>query len=329
MKHWRIAVCMLLGCLVWTVPAAFAEARSPAGAPAQRAVLVTGASSGIGRMIAETLAARGFFVFAGARKPADIEALSRIDNIQGIRLDVTEQAEVDAAVEAIRASGRGLYGLVNNAGVLITGPAAEVGVEQVRWLFDVNVFGMYRVTQAFLPQILERHGRIINVGSIAGNIGIRFLGPYSMSKHAVEAYTDALASELAPFGVHVGVVAPGDYASQLWKSDFARARAKGVVGDDSPYAQAYRDWIDRVAAMELEEPTAVAETVLHALSVDQPRRRYLVVPNKGEMAWVTGSAVRRLAEINHGHPFSYSAEELTGLLEASMQALSAAREGAD
>jgi NAD(P)-dependent dehydrogenase (short-subunit alcohol dehydrogenase family) len=316
MKSIRAAGLFLMLCwLGMIVPLSAADNESMSGS---KAVLVTGASSGIGRRIAETLAANDYFVFAGARKPEDIEALSEIPNIQGIRLDVTVQSDIDAAVDKVRKAGRGLHGLVNNAGVLITGPSTEVDVERVKWLFDVNVFGVYRVTQAFAPLIIESKGRITMIGSIAGNIGIEFLGPYSMSKHAIEGYTDALASEMERFGVYVSVVAPGDFASNIWKSDIARAKAKEIVGEASPYAADYHRWIDIVAEMELKEPVEVAEAVQHALSADQPRRRYLVVPNEQEMAWVTGSAVQRLVELNEGHPFSYSEEELTNLIRSSI-----------
>lgn len=292
----------------------------------QKAILVTGASSGIGRAIAETLAANGYYVYAGARKKQDLEALDSIENMQSIRLDVTVQEEIDAAVATVMEEGRGLYGLVNNAGVLITGPSAEVGIDKVRWLFDVNVFGVYRVTQAFAPLIIESRGRIVNMGSIAGNIGIEFLGPYSMSKHAIEAYTDALAAEMQRFGVHVSVIAPGDYASRIWKGDIARAREAEIVDDDSPYAEDYQAWIELVAGMELKEPDEVAETALEVFSASNPLRRYLVVPNEGEMAWVTGSAIDRLAELNGHHAHSYSQEALTEMLHKAIAEHAARRE---
>ena len=285
---------------------------------ARKAVLVTGASSGIGRKIAESLAADCYFVYAGARKKTDLDSLDAIDNIRSVRLDVTVQEEIDGAVRQIREEGRRLYALINNAGVLITGPSAEVDVERVRWLFDVNVFGVYRVTQAFAPLIVENRGRILNIGSIAGNIGIRFLGPYSMSKHAIEAYSDALAAELAPFGVHVSVIAPGDYASNIWADDMEKAKLSEVVRDDSPYAAEYRAWIDFVANMETKEPDEVADTVLSALAADTPSRRYLVVPDEGEMAWVMGSAMKRLAELNGSHAHSYSQTELTEMLHRAL-----------
>ena len=279
-----------------------------------KSVLVTGASSGIGRRIAETLAANGYFVYAGARKPADMDALNRLENVRAIRLDVTRQDEIDAAVETVRSEGRGLYAVVNNAGVLITGPSTEIGVDQVEWLFDVNVLGVYRVTQTFAPLIIESRGRIVNIGSIAGSIGIEFLGAYSMSKHAIEAYTDSLAKELSRFGVHVSIVAPGDYETNIWKDDIAKARMAGVVDDNSPYAEDYRAWIEVVASLELKKPDEVADTVLDALSVETPARRYLVVPDEGEMAWVMGSIIERVAEMNHGHPHTYSEEELSEML---------------
>lgn len=307
---------LVIFCLGITAPLYAADNDSTGGT--SKAVLVTGASSGIGLHIAETLAANGYFVFAGARKLEDIAALNKVPNVQGIRLDVTVQSEIDAAVATVRKSGKGLYGLVNNAGVLITGPSIEVDVENVKWLFDVNVFGVYRVTQAFAPLIIEGKGRIAMIGSIAGNIGIEFLGPYSMSKHAIEGYTDALASEMERFGVHVSVVAAGDYASNIWKNDIARAKAKEIVSPDSPYAEDYHRWIDFVASAEFGEPIAVADAVRDALSAEQPKRRYLVVPNAEEMAWVTSSAVRRLAELNGDHEFSYSTEELTNLIRSSI-----------
>jgi NAD(P)-dependent dehydrogenase (short-subunit alcohol dehydrogenase family) len=293
---------------------------------ARKAVLVTGASSGIGRKIAESLAEDCYFVYAGARKKEDLDALDAIENIQSIRLDVTIQEEIDAAVRKVRTGGRGLYALINNAGVLITGPSAEVEVEQVQWLFDVNVFGVYRVTRAFVPLIVESRGRILNIGSIAGNIGIRFLGPYSMTKHAIEAYTDALAAELAPFGVHVSVIAPGDYASNIWAKDIAKAKLSESVSKDSPYAAEYLAWIDVVANMEVKEPDEVADTVLGALSTDAPSRRYLVVPNEGEMAWVMGSAIKRLAELNGDHAHSYSKDELTEMLHSALDEQSSPEE---
>jgi len=318
MKFIRVFVGLLVPLLSAFHTVDAATASESGGSLNQRAVLVTGASSGIGRSIAETLAANGYFVYAGARKKADLDALNRIKNMRSIRLDVTSQSDVEAAVGTIRKEGRGLYGLVNNAGVLITGPSAEISVDRVESLFAVNVFGVYRVTQAFIPLVVASGGRIVNIGSVAGSIGIRFLGPYSMSKHAIEAYTDALAAELQPLGVRVSIIDPGDYATEIWTTDQARAKRSEVVSEKSPFYTDYMAWMDAVAALRLGPPTEVATVALQALSSPEPARRYLVVPNAEEMAWVTGSVIERLAEMNAGHAHSYSEQELTDMLRAAM-----------
>ena len=181
----------------------------------QKAVLVTGATSGIGLRITEELAANGYFVYAGARKQDDMDRLNRMENVEAVRLDVTVQDDIDAAVRQIRDAGRGLYGLVNNAGVFIGGPVTDVEIEETIWLFDVNVFGVYRVTQAFAPMIIEQKGRITTVSSISGVGSSTFFSQYSMSKHAVEAFTDSLALEMARFDVEVSVIEPGNYDSKI------------------------------------------------------------------------------------------------------------------
>ena len=130
-------------------------ARAQAGEQArQKAVLVTGASSGIGRRITEVLAAEGHFVYAGARKEADLAELDRIDNVEAVRLDVTSQADIDAAVARIAGAGRGLYGIVNNAGVAVFSPMNETPETDIDFVFDVNVYGPYRINRAFAPLLV-------------------------------------------------------------------------------------------------------------------------------------------------------------------------------
>ena len=196
----NVLCAVFVSMIILSLPGSFAFAADQEKS-AQKAVLVTGASTGIGRKIAENLAASGHFVYAGARKQKDLDALNAIENIQAIRLDVTIQAEIDAAVQTVRDGGRGLHGLINNAGIFIGGPLIEVDVDELHWLMDVNVYGVYRVTQAFAPLIIESKGRIATIGSISGILSGQFSGQYSMSKHAIEAYTDTLAIEMAKFGV--------------------------------------------------------------------------------------------------------------------------------
>ena len=318
LKQLTLILC-LASIVILTAPQA-ANASRVEVAESQQAILVTGASSGIGRKIAEVLAENGYFVYAGARKQQDLDALNAIENVQALRLDVTKQSEIDAAVAEVRKTGRGLYGLVNNAGVILVGPSIEVDVDDVEWLFDVNVLGVYRVTQAFAPLIIESKGRITTIGSVAGSIGIGFLGPYSMSKHAIEAYTDSLAAEMQRFGVEVSVIEPGNYSSKIWNSYIEQAETEGLVPAGSPYAEDIAKWIQSVAALESKEPDAVADATLHALFSSNPKRRYLVVPNEGEAGWTIGSVVRRLAELNAEHDFSYSEEELIEMLKGAMAA---------
>jgi NAD(P)-dependent dehydrogenase (short-subunit alcohol dehydrogenase family) len=249
---------------------------------AQQAVLVTGASSGIGLQITKTLADNGYLVYAGARKEDDLKRLEAMDNVESVRLDVTKQAEIDAAVKTIEAKGRGLYGLVNNAGIVVLGPLIEVPIEELQWQFDVNVYGPYRVTQAFAPLIIASKGRISTTGSISGILSGDMFGHYSMSKHAIEAYTDSLASEMARFEVQVSVIEPGNYKSNIGENFAKRFASKDYLPEGSAYASDLEQLMSRMsAAGEQKEPIAVADAVLHALSAEKPKRRYMVTPNKG------------------------------------------------
>ncbi|MCL7965525.1 MAG: SDR family NAD(P)-dependent oxidoreductase, partial [marine benthic group bacterium] len=149
----------------------------------------------------EVLSQNGFFVYAGARKPEDLARLDAMENVRSVRLDVTIPGEIDAAVEFVRSEGRGLYGLINNAGIAVMNPLIEAPEEEMDFIIDVNLLGPYRVTSAFADLLIESEGRVMNVSSIAGILTGPYSGAYSMTKHGVEAYTDALAAELEQFGV--------------------------------------------------------------------------------------------------------------------------------
>ena len=285
----------------------------------QRAVLVTGASSGIGRATAELLASRGFFVYAGARKAEDIEALNAIDNIRAVRLDVTIQEEIDAAVETIRAEGRGLYGLINNAGVAVLAPLIEVDEGELEFQMDVNVMGPYRVTKAFAPMIIESQGRISTTGSLSGFVTWPMGGPYTMSKHAIEAFADVLAIEMSRFGVHVSVVEPGNYDSRIYANLMQRMEDRGYTTEGS----LYKEQLDGMLATaesgrEAPQPDQVAEAFFHAMSDPEPKSRYLVVPVQGEAEVTIRAALRRLVQINEGHAFSYDRDELVRMLDEAL-----------
>ncbi|NIV18718.1 MAG: SDR family NAD(P)-dependent oxidoreductase [Woeseiaceae bacterium] len=288
----------------------------------QKAVLVTGASSGIGRNIAEHLAAKGYFVYAGARKERDIAELNAIDNIQAVRLDVTIQNDIDAAVGTIRAGGKGLYGLVNNAGVLNLGPLTKVDEDDIDFLFDVNIYGVYRVTKAFAPMLIENQGRITTTGSISGFISGANGGVYSMSKFAMEAFTDSLAAELEPQGVEVSIVEPGSFKSGIMRTMAERSLKKAEAAGEEITAEQRRRAEGMIAAGESRpEPDAVAAAVEDALFSATPKRRYMVTPDEAQARVTLQHALRRIAELNHDHQFSYSRDELVNMLDEALEAL--------
>lgn len=287
-----------------------------------KSILITGASTGIGRNLAETLAENGYHVYAGARKDKDLEALNAIDNVTAVRLDVTRQDEVDAAVAMIREKGTGLYALVNNAGVGSgsSGPVVETAIEHQTFIYTVNVEGVYRTTQAFAPLIIESRGRIVTTGSIAGTISaLRGFSAYSGSKHWIEAYTDTLATEMAPHGVQVSVVAPGSYKSNIRRNSAIR-RHEQTIAAGGEVTEEMKKAYEATAARELsyKEPDEVSTAFMHALFDDDPLRRYMVVPNMDEQAFTIRTKVTELVQLNEWGPYSYSRDQLVALLDEAL-----------
>lgn len=290
--------------LLLLVASAVASAQAPVSpAPeAQKAVLVTGASTGIGRKITERLASEGYFVYAGARKDSDLAELDAIENVQAVRLDVTKPDEIAAAIKTITEAKRGLHGLVNNAGVAVSGPMMQSKDEDFQYVMDVNVYGPYRITKAFAPLIIESKGRITTISSISGILSGPTLGIYSMSKHAMEAFGDSLAGELAPLGVSVSLVEPGNFNSEIGATLVKRMGVSSPLADRSRYP----------------EPDAVAEAVQHALFDPKPKRRYMVVPAQNEAEITIRKAIEELVQLNQGHPHSYDRDTLVKMLDEAL-----------
>ncbi|MBO6574409.1 MAG: SDR family oxidoreductase [Rhodothermales bacterium] len=285
-------------------------------AQAQQTVLVTGASSGIGLRMTEVLSENGFHVYAGARKQEDLDRLDAMENVTAIRLDVTIQEDIDAAADRVRAEGRGLFGLINNAGVAVVGPLIEMPEEDLDFQLDVNVFGPYRVTQAFGDLIIESEGRIMNTSSISGILSGGFLGAYSMSKHAVEAYTDALAAEMGVFGVSVAAVEPGNYKSRIIQTMVERMEAAGYTAENSRYDRSmYEVFGGPRDRSNFQEPDDVALAALDFMTSDTPQRRYMVVPNQREAQITIMQIMREMVQLNENHQFSYSRDELVEMLD--------------
>lgn len=248
------------------------------------AVLVTGASTGIGAACALELDRQGFTVFAGVRKTSDADRLrsGASSRLEPIALDVTDADQIVAAISQIgaRVGSAGLAGLVNNAGVAGGGPLEVVPLAEVRRLFEVNVFGLLAVTQAAIPLLRKARGRIVNIGSIAGKTVTPFVAPYSMSKFAVEALTDGLRLELAPEGIEVVVIEPGAVRTPIWQKGLdALASATPMPPDAEARYGAKLRFLGKL--LELNDrrgvlPEAVVDAVVDALRAERPRTRYLV-----------------------------------------------------
>jgi len=297
----------------------YSLATEPVMAGEQKAVLITGASTGIGRNMAERLAGEGYFVYAGARKDKDLAELDALENTKAVRLDVTRQEDIDAAVALITEEGRGLWGLVNNAGVGTGGPGAEISDADMDFVFDINVMGVVRVTRAFLPLIVDSKGRVVTTGSVAG-IGS---GPgssvYSMTKHAVEAFTDSLAAEMAPVGVQVSVIEPGSYKSRIRRNAIGRFM-QGIEAADQEVPEEMRAQAQQLAEQEvaLDEPDDVSTALVHALSADTAQRRYLVTPTDAQAERTVRALVRELAELNQWEQRHFTRDELVQMLDEAL-----------
>ena len=318
----RSTVRLTIGAFLLLVLHIFVSAAIAVESPAQKAVLVTGASTGIGRNIDDRLASEGYFVYAGARKDKDIKALSAIENIQGVRLDVTIQADIDAAVTTVAAGGLGLYGIVNNAGVGVMGLLAETDESELDFVFDVNVYGPYRIVKAFAPMIIDSKGRISNISSMAGIFSPPTYGVYSMSKHALESFTDSLAFEMGTVGVRLSVVEPGPYNSKAVASMCKRRNEQ----DYDPTSSLFPELAQELAALctgdsnyRYPEPDAVADAVLHALFSEHPNERYLAVTDQRHAEAMIRDLFKNLLEVNsNGHSFGFSRDELVMMLDEEL-----------
>lgn len=250
-----------------------------------KSVVITGASTGIGAACALHLDQLGWRVFAGVRKQADAETLraQASSRLTAISLDVTDTLSISTAASAVAgAVGEGgLAGLVNNAGIAVPGPIEFLPLPDLRQQLEINVVGQVAVTQAFLPLIRVARGRIINMGSIAGRMATPFTGAYGASKFALEALTDALRLELAPWGISVSIIEPGAVATPIW--DKSAKTAEALLRSVAPEALVlYAEAIEALkkAATQAERgavaPIEVARAVAHALMAAKPRTRYVI-----------------------------------------------------
>jgi NAD(P)-dependent dehydrogenase (short-subunit alcohol dehydrogenase family) len=230
-------------------------------------VLITGASSGFGRLLAALLARRGHTVFGTSRFAA------AATDFTVVPLDVRDDESVAACVNAVRQGGGDIEVLVNNAGYVHEGPLEELSVEDIKAIFETNFFGAVRMVNAVLPSMrARRRGRIINVSSLTGVIPLPFMGAYAASKHALEAYSESLRHELMPLGIHVSLVEPGYFKTGI---SSRKLRTAGTIPDyDEPRRRMY-------AAIAREEarspaPAPVADLLVRIIEARRPRLRHVI-----------------------------------------------------
>lgn len=246
-------------------------------------ILVTGASSGIGLATAVYLAECGFQVFAtmrdlNRRRRLDAEVARRGVQLEVLQLDVTDESNITTAVHTIVDRAGGIYGLVNNAGIVLRGYFEDLSDAEIRQVFETNVFGTMAVTRAVLPYMRVAHqGRIVIITSVGGRIGSAAVSAYCASKFALEGFAESLAQEVQPFGIRVVLVEPAIIKTEVWNAN--RGIAKGALNAGSPYYAWFcksEQLADRLVESSPTQPIHAAQTVHRALTVRRPRLRYVV-----------------------------------------------------
>jgi NAD(P)-dependent dehydrogenase (short-subunit alcohol dehydrogenase family) len=252
-------------------------------------VVVTGASTGIGFSACQVLIQRGFRVFGSVRTQADADRLKKQlgTDYTPLIFDVTDPESVSkAAAEVKHAAGeKRLAGLVNNAGIAVTGPLAYLPLERFRLQLEVNLLGVHTVTQAFLPLLGTEPnrtggpGRIVNISSVSGRLAVPFLGAYAASKFGLEGYSDSLRRELMLFGIKVILIEPGAVVTPIWD------KAEGIVVQqfpNTPYDRSLRLFAEQAMkeAKSGFQPEKVGELIWRVLTIRRPRARYAIVPNR-------------------------------------------------
>jgi NAD(P)-dependent dehydrogenase (short-subunit alcohol dehydrogenase family) len=246
-------------------------------------ILITGASTGLGKEMALYLAERGFRVYGTTRderQADDLRAAARARNadLRVLPLDVTNQESIDAAVKTIIAESGGIYGVINNAGIGLRGYFEDLTAEEIHKLFEANVFGVMAVTKAVLPYMRQaRRGRVILISSVGGRIGALSVTAYCSTKFAIEGFGESLFQELAPLGIRVVLIEPGIIKTERWSTN--RGTAKNAMNPDSPYyawfMQSEKE-SDELVKAQTAVPADVAAVVHQALIAERPKLRYMI-----------------------------------------------------
>ena len=252
-------------------------------------VVVTGVSTGIGWAITKTLTSHGYHVFGSVRKQADADRLAKEfgASFTPLLFDVTDETAVHEAAKAVRQklNGQTLFGLVNNAGVAVPGPLLHLPIAELRNQLEINVIGQAIVTQAFAPllgadrKLQGKPGRIINISSVAGKMAMPFVGPYAMSKHALEAFSESLRRELMLYGIDVIIIGPGSIVTPIWDKAQELDISPFLNTDYGKVLNKFREFmVSRgKAGLPVE---SMGELTLHVLTTPKPKTRYTIVAGK-------------------------------------------------
>ena len=250
-----------------------------------KTIVITGASTGIGKACALHLDKLGYQVFAGVRTETDALSLqdASSDRLTTFYIDIAKSESILSATNMLKSTLKsvGLDGLINNAGIVVAGPLEFVPIDSLRSQLEINVIGHIAVTQALLPLLRQAQGRIINMSSVSGRVATPFLGPYAASKFALEALSDSMRLELMPWDINVSVIEPGPISTPIWTKsieatklmiDKLPKKAKVLYG---PAFQAALLWENNIE-QSMSTPEVVVRAVVHALTSRKPRIRYRI-----------------------------------------------------
>ncbi len=247
----------------------------------KKSILITGASSGIGKYSAEVLVLRGWIVWAGYRSKKDKEILEKIHpNMRPLQIDVTNMGIIIQSKEIIEKSGIPLTVLFNNAGMALGGPIEALDIDEVKKVYDVNFFGYLRMIQAFLPLLRHSHGRILNMSSLAGLVGVPFLMPYSSSKFAIEGMSDGLRRELLGQNISVSVIEPGPIKTGIWEKSLAPSEE--IIKSNPRTTDLYQPAVGNFTKLLHKNDSftvsqeRLKKVIIHACESNHPKTRYLI-----------------------------------------------------
>ena len=286
----------------------------------KKVFLVTGASSGIGLDTVKTLAQQGHQVYAGVRTQASQNRLRLLTNVVPLILDVSCQEHIDKAVEVIATQSGRLDGLVNNAGLGGLGGVLDWTMTELQQLFAVNVFAPINLVKKCFDLLLHSGGRVVNIGSQGGLITSPFFGPYTMSKAALDTYSDVLEQELRHTGIYVSLVQPGNIATNM-ESNSKVISIERLQRAKPAFAQLVEPMLqnllkEQIVDAKIRKPSKVdivTEVILQALFDETPKKRY-VVGTRFEAERLLNELMQRIAQVNESQALGYSDEQLIELL---------------